>query len=1023
MNISAPFIRYPIGTFLLAVGLLLLGTLAYVSLPVASLPSVDLPIINVRASLPGASPETVAATVAAPLERRLGSIPGVTGLTSTSTLGSTNISVQFDLSRSINGAAQDVQSAINAAQADLPGNLPNAPHLRKINPSAFPILILALTSKTLSPSKLYDVADTVIAQRIAQVRGVSDVSVTGAEQPAIRVDLQPSRLASMGLGLDVVRQAIVHANVASPLGSFNGHSQHLGIATNDALRSVADYDNIPIKDANGTVVRLSDIADVSNGTRDRLQTGSYDGKKAVLLIIHQSSGANVVQTVERIKALLPNLDRWIPSGVKVSTFSDRTTTIHASVNDLQFTLMASIALVMLVVMVFLRRGVPTIAAGITVPLSLAGTAMLMWLCGFSLDNLSLMALTISVGFVVDDAIVMIENVYRNLEAGMRPMRAAFAGAKQIGFTVVSISISLIAAFSPLVLMGGIAGRLLREFSLTLVFAIAVSAVVSLTVTPMICSRFIRRAPRRGETRLDRVMEPFFDRLDRAYSASLRQVIGHRWLMLGITGLALVGMVALFVHLPKSFLPEGDADLLIGVTQGAPDASFERMVDLQHKIDQIVRADPAVQHIGDSVGSSGRGGSNAARMFISLKPTDQRKATAQQVIARLRPKLAEVKDARTFLIAIQALPTGVHHSDKGNYQFTLWSPDLALLGQWTPKILAALKKSPALTDVSTDRDEGGPQVNLHIDRDQAARLHVSAAAIDSALNDAFSQRQISTMYTESNQYKVVLGVQAGLQRTVADVHRLYVSATDGSQVPLSAVTTTSIGSAPLSVAHDGQFPSVTYSYNLAPDIASGTAKQDIQAALANLHPPAELHIDQGSGNPASTGNELLLIGAALLSVYLVLGILYESLIHPITIISTLPSAGLGAVLALYVTGTALSLMPVIGIVLLIGIVKKNGIMLVDFALEGERMRGLTPEIAILEAARERFRPITMTTMAAVLGAVPLIIASGPGSELRQPLGITIVGGLIVSQILTIYTTPVIYLVMDRLRWRRLPQTAS
>ncbi|MES1935731.1 efflux RND transporter permease subunit [Salinisphaera hydrothermalis] len=1018
MNISAPFIRNPIGTCLLAVGLLLLGTVSYLFLPVASLPSVDLPIITVSASLPGASPETVAATVAAPLERRLGAIPGVTALASTSTLGSTNIMVQFELSRSVDGAAQDVQAAINAAQADLPGNLPESPHLRKINPSAFPILILALTSKTMPPSDLYDVADTVIAQRIAQVEGVSDVSVTGAEQPAIRVDMHPGQLADMGVGLDVVRQAIINANVASPLGSFDGPNRMLGISSNDSLTSPEEYRRIPIKKNDGTIVSLSDVARVSTGTLDRLQTGTYDGKPAVLLIVHQSSGANVVATVERIKHMLPTLDRWIPSGVNITTFSDRTVTIHDSVNDLQFTLMASIALVMLVVMLFLRRGVPTIAAGVTVPLSLAGTAILMWLCGFSLDNLSLMALTISVGFVVDDAIVMIENVYRNLETGMRPLRAAFVGARQIGFTVVSISISLIAAFSPLVLMGGIAGRLLREFSLTLVFAIAVSAVVSLTVTPMICSRFIRRAPKSGETRLDRIMEPLFVRLNAAYTGSLKHVINQRWLMIGVTFLALVLMGGLFMHLPKSFIPQGDADLLIGMTQGAPDASFARMNAIEKRVRDIVLADPAVAHVGDAVGSSGRGGSNEARLFVALKPTDERTATAQQVIARLRPKLAQVKDARTFLSAIQALPTGVHHSDKGAYQFTLWSPDLPLLSDWTSKVLAKLRQMPQLADVSSDQDEGGPQVNVHIDRTVAARLHVSATAIDTALHDAFAQRQISTIHTQSNQYKVVLGVAPGMQRKIADISHIYVTADDGRQIPLSAVTTTSIGTAPLSVHHDGQFPSVTFSYNLAPGTAMGAAHDAIQQAMASLHPPSDIHIDLGdSSNPASAGHELLLIVAALVSVYLVLGILYESLIHPLTIISTLPSAGLGALLALYLTGTELSLMPVIGIVLLIGIVKKNGIMLVDFALEGERTRGWTPEKAIFEAARERFRPITMTTMAAVLGAVPLLIASGPGSELRRPLGITIIGGLIVSQLLTIYTTPAIYLVMDRMRWRR------
>lgn len=1017
MNISRPFIRNPIATFLLAIGLMLIGGISYAWLPVASLPSVEIPIITVSASLPGASPETVAATVAAPLERRLGSIPGVTDMTSTNTQGSTSIMIEFEMNRSIDGAAQDVQAAINAAQADLPGNLPSQPQLRKFNPSSFPILILALTSETMRISQLYDVADTLISQRIAQVKGVSDVSVTGAEQPAVRVDMDPGKLANMGLGLEDIRQAVEDANVTSPLGDFNGPEKRLSIGVNDTLLQAEDYATIPVKAADGTIVRLHDVADVYSGNRNRLQSGTFDGRQAVLLIVRQAADANVVNTVKRIKKLLPNLDRWIPSGVDIDIFSDRTQSIQSSVNDLQFTLAASVVLVMLVVLLFLRRGVPTLAAGITIPLSLAGTAGLMWLADFSLNNLSLMALTISVGFVVDDAIVMIENVYRNLETGMRPLRATLVGARQIGFTVISITVSLIAAFSPLVLMGGMAGRLLREFSLTLVFAIAISALISLTVTPMICSRFIRKAPEPRETRLDRLLEPVLDGLNRFYTRTLAKVMHMKGLMLGITGLALVAMAALFMQLPKSFMPEGDSDLLIGMTQGAPDASFERMQKIQKEVTRIVAADPAIAHVGDSVGSSSRSGGNEARLFVGLKPAEQRQATAQEVIARLRPEVARVKDAQVFLRAIQSLPTGVRSSEKGAHQFTLWSPELSLLAQWAPKVLKRLRQLPELKDVDSDRNQGGPQLNVHIDRLAASRLGVSVTAIDAALNDAFAQRQTSIIYTDTQQYRVVLGISQDLQRQIKDVNHIYVTANDGRQVPLSAVTSLDIGTAPLSVHHDGQFPSTSFSYNLAEDVPLEQAQNAIQETLAELHPPPDIRINMDNNEEGDTTDQLLLIIGALVAVYLVLGILYESLIHPLTIISTLPSAGFGAVLALYITGTELSMMPVIGIVLLIGIVKKNGIMLVDFALEAERRHGWAPEKAIFEAARERFRPITMTTLAAVLGAVPLMIATGPGSELRLPLGITIAGGLIVSQILTIYTTPVIYLAFDRLRRRR------
>lgn len=1020
MNISAPFIRRPIATFLLAAGLLLLGGVVYGLLPVATLPSINLPIVQVSAGLPGASPKTMAATVAAPLERHLGKIPGVQAMTSSNTRGRSRISLQFDISRDVNAAAQDVRAAVNAASADLPAGMPRAPRVSKRDPSDFPILVLALTSRTLTAKELYHAADTVLAQRLAQVRGVSDVHVTGGEERAIRVDLKPQQLARLDLGMDAVRRAIGDANVTSPLGGVDGSRRHYSLTVNDSLRRVEGYRHIVVRNEGGKAVHLKDVARVRVGSRNRLRKGWYDGHHAVLLILHRAPGANVVATVNRIKDLLPGLDRWISSGVKVSIFADQTRVIKAGVQDLQFTLMASIALVMLVVLFFLRRGVPVLAAGVTVPLSLAGTVVLMWWCGFSLNSLTLMALTISVGFVVDDAIVMIENIHRNMEAGMRPLRASFRGARQIGFTVVAISASLVAVFIPLLFMGGIPGLLLRQFSLTLAFAIVISAFVSLSVTPMICSRFLKREEASRQNRLARACERSVDRLTGAYAASLRPILRYRWLMLGVTLGALGLMGLLFVQVPKVFLPQGDSNLLIGVTRSAPDASFARMVALQKQVSRIIRQDPAVAHLGTSVGSGGgfTGGGNSGLMFVSLKPAARRSATASQVIDRLRPKLKAVQGARVFLHAAGGLPGGVHRSNRGQYQLTLWSPDLDVLTRWVSRVNQRMRKIPGLRDVSTNRDEGGPRVRVRIDRDAAARLHVSVVAIDTALNDAFTQRRISTIYNERNQYRVVLGVLPKLQSKVADLHRIHVSATDGEQVPLSAITGLEMGTAPLAVHHDGQFPSISISYNLVHDQSAGAARERIKSAVAALHPPDKLHVKMGGeARRMGAGSGLLLIVSALIAVYLVLGILYESLIHPLTILSTLPSAGLGAILALYFSGTELSLISVLGVVLLIGIVKKNGIMLVDFALEAERKRGLAPEQAIFEAARERFRPITMTTMAAVLVALPLVIASGPGAELRRPLGITIIGGLIVSQFLTIYSTPVFYLLLDRLRRQR------
>ena len=1018
MNICEPFIRRPIGTVLLAFGLFLLGAVAYTGLPVASLPNVDLPVIRVSADQPGADPATMAATVAAPLERHLGEIAGVDQITSVSALGSTNISVQFDLSRDIDGAARDVQAAINAAQIDLPADMPRQPQFRKSNPTAAPILILALTSNQLGAAALYDAADTVVAQRISQVEGVSEATVSGAEQPAIRVQVDPTRLAAIGVGLDDVRKAIVEADTMNPLGGFNGRDQATAIATNGQITKAKEYRPLVIKTASGAVVHLSGIATVEAGARNSRRAGWFNGRPAVLIFVRRQTDANVVATVDRVRAMIPELRRWIPAAIDIETVADRTQTIRASVDDLQLTLAASAALVMLVVFLFLRRGVPTLAAGVTVPLSLAGTVALMWASGFSLDNLSLMALTISVGFVVDDAIVMIENVYRNLEAGMRPLRAALQGSRQIGFTVVSISLSLIAAFIPLLFLGGIMGRFLREFALTLTFAILVSAVVSLTVTPMLCGRLFRRSSLTRQTLLDRLVEPALRGMTASYARSLRWVLRHRFVMLAVTVLTIAGTVELYVVTPKGLLPEGDSGLIRAITEVTPDASFARVVALQERVSAVIAADPAIATVATFVGSSDYAGGNQGRMYLSLKPRNQREVSIFEVIDRLRQQLAPIAGARVFMSAIQDIPSG-GRSDKSPYEVTLWSADLAALDRWTPQVLAVMRKLPGLRDVSTDREQGGPEATLVVDRMAAARLGISVEAIDAALNDAFSQRQISTIYKARNQYKVVLEVSPRFRADLAGLRQIYVSGKNGAQVPLATLTRVSRTVAPLVVNHEGQFPSVTISYALPQDAPVADATARIEDAIAQLHPPDALHVEVGGGAALLTRGSIgepLLIAAALLTVYLVLGILYESLLHPLTIISTLPAAGLGALLALQLTGNTLSLIALIGVILLIGIVQKNGIMLVDFALEGERERGLGPEASILEACIERLRPITMTTLAAIFGALPLVIASGPGSELRRPLGITIVGGLIVAQLLTIYTTPVIYLLLDRLRWR-------
>jgi hydrophobe/amphiphile efflux-1 (HAE1) family protein len=1017
---SEPFVRRPVGTTLLAVALFLVGAVAYLFLPVASMPTVDYPTISVTANRPGADPEIMAATVAAPLERRLGEISGVTELTSRSSFGSTRISVQFDLGRNIDSAARDVQAAINAALTDLPSDLPSRPSFRKTNPAATPIMILALTSSTIAPSALYDAADTVIVQRLSQVDGVADVSVNGAEQPAIRVRVNPIALAAMGLGMEDVRAAIANANAVGPVGTFDGGERGITLGTNPQLRIADDYDPIIVRSANGAVVRLSAIASIEPGVRNSRSASWFNGQPSVLLVIQKQAGANVIETVDRIYELIPEIKRWIPAGIEITVLSDRTRTIRASVLDMQLTLIASVVLVMLVVFLFLRRAAATIAAGVTVPLALAGTCAMMWVAGFSIDNLSLMALAISVGFVVDDAIVMIENCFRNLERGMSPLRAAIEGAQQIGFTVLAISISLVAAFIPLLFMTGIVGRLFREFSVTVAFAIAVSTVVSLTLTPMICAHFVRRPPSPDATWLDRAVERVLSSAIRFYAWSLGGVLNHRALTLLVMAATLAITAMLYVRTPKGFFPQDDTGLIWGGTQASTEVSFQAMYELQQRAEAIVRADPAVANVGSSIGSSSwTAAVNRGSLFISLKPLKERGGlSAQAVAARLRTKTANIPGLNAYFFPMQDVRVGGRFTDS-SYQYTLWTPHYAELLAWAPRVFAQIRGLPGLVDVAIDREQAGLQVNVSIDRVAASRLGVRVQDVANALNNAFAQRQISTLYTQRNQYRVVLEIDPSYQRDPADLARIYVSGANRTQVPLTAVTKIERGLSPLVVNHQGQFPAITVSFGLAEGTAIEHATRMIDRAVAELHLPDTLHAEYAGDARAyrqSIGAQPLLIIAALLAVYIVLGVLYESLAHPVTIISTLPSAGLGALLALQLFQTELSLIAFIGIILLIGIVKKNGIMMVDFALEGERQRGLAPERAIFEACLERFRPIMMTTLAAMLGALPLLVATGHGAELRRPLGITIVGGLLVSQLLTLYTTPVIYLMLDRLHRR-------
>ncbi|MBC7581160.1 MAG: efflux RND transporter permease subunit [Tardiphaga sp.] len=1024
-SISEPLIRRPVGTTLLGIGLFLIGAVAYHFLPVAAVPNVDFPMIRVQASRPGADPAVMAATVAAPLERRLGVISGLDQITSTSSLGITSIQLQFAIGRSVDRAARDVQAAINASIADLPTDLPTLPTFRKANPSAAPVFILALTSKTMSASAIYDVADTVIVQRISQVPGVGEVTTSGADQPAVRIQLNPVALSNAGISTDDVRTAIVNANPLGPVGIFNGSRQSETLSMNPQMRTAEEFRDIVIKSASGNFLRLSDIADVQNATRNSRSVAWFNKQPAVLIQITKQGDANVIDTVDRVKALIPDLKQWIPAGIEVSVLTDRTGTIRASVEDMEWTLLATAMLVMFVVFMFLRRGIPTIAAGVSVPLALAGTCAGMWLAGFSINNLSLMALAISVGFVVDDAIVMIENMYRNLEEGMAPLRAALEGARQIGFTVLSISLSLIAAFTPLIFMDGLVGRLLREFSLTLTFSIVVSTVVSLTVTPMICAHYIKSGVSSTETRFDRIVEGTLSRIVAFYERTLRIVLGFPLLTLLVFFATIALTVVLYVKTPKGLFPSDDSGFVIGASRASADTSFQAMLGLQQRLMDIVLADPGVASVGASVGSGGGpggGGANRGTMFIALKdPAQRNNDSTEDVINRLRRNLAVVPGIRLFMFAAQDLRAGGRQSDS-NYQYTLTSTNLDLLQKWAPLVAKRLETVEGITDISSDRDPGGLQLTLAIDRNKASSLGVEVQDIDNALNNAFSQRQISTIYTQRNQYKVIMEIDAKFQNDPTDLDRIFVAGANGAQVPLSAVVRTSRTLSSLAVAHSQGFPSTTVSFNTLPGVQLDAVTGNIQRAVDELHMPEGIRggFDGSAGDfSKTTGRQPLLILGALIAMYIVLGVLYESLVHPLTIISTLPSAGLGALLALQLTNTPLTVIAFVGIILLIGIVKKNGIMMVDFAIEAERHRGLSPAAAIFEACSVRFRPILMTTLAAAFAAIPLVVATGPGTELRRPLGITIIGGLLISQILTLYTTPVIYLLMHRLRSRQRP----